>query len=179
MNAGTLLLAAHATTALLCLELGAHVLRRRRKGDAAHRAMGWCWVAGMVFVATSSFAIRDLRDGRLSFLHVLSVVTLVSLVLGIRAARRHDQQGHRAAMRGSYLGLVGAFVAAVAVPGRTIPTFVVTDPLGAAAAAAAVVATTAMVVLLGHAAGRRGAPGVSHGAVRGIRGHEQVPGGRG
>jgi uncharacterized membrane protein len=157
------------------------VLRRRRKGFAAHRALGWCWVAGMAFVATSSFAIRDLRDGRLGFLHVLSVVTLVSLVLGIRAARRHDQRGHRAAMRGSYRGLVGAFVAAVAVPGRTIPTFVVSDPLGAAAAAVAVVATTALLVLLGHAAGRRGIPRASGASLRevlAIRRHEQVPGSR-
>jgi uncharacterized membrane protein len=63
VNGSHLLVAAHASTALVCLGLGAHVLLRRIKGDAAHRAAGWCWAAGMVFVATSSFALRDLRDG--------------------------------------------------------------------------------------------------------------------
>lgn len=156
MSAAPLLVAAHATSALVCLGLGAHVLVRRRKGDAAHRAAGWSWVAGMTFVATSSFAIRDLRGGQLSLLHVLSVVTVVSLVLGIRAARRHDVRAHRANMRGSYLGLVGAFVGAVAVPDRAIPTFVVTEPLGALAAAAAIAGTTAVLIALAHAVGRRG-----------------------
>jgi uncharacterized membrane protein len=155
VTGATLLLAAHATTALVCLGLGAQVLLRRRKGDAAHRVAGWCWAAGMAFVATSSFAIRDLREGRLSFLHALSVVTLVSLALGIGAARRHDVPAHRASMRGSYFGLVGAFVGAVAVPGRVIPTFVVTEPLGAAAAAAAVAATTAALIGIAHATASR------------------------
>ncbi|GAB3599954.1 hypothetical protein GCM10027586_02510 [Kineococcus gypseus] len=154
MTGWTPLLAAHAASALICLGLGAHVLLRRTKGDGAHRAAGWCWVSGMTFVATSSFAIRDLRDGRLSLLHVLSVVTLVSLVLGVRAARRHDVAGHRANMRGSYLGLVGAFLGAVAVPDRTIPTFVVTQPLGALAAATATAATTAGLAVLSRWIGR-------------------------
>nr|WP_276612481.1 DUF2306 domain-containing protein [Kineococcus vitellinus] len=141
------MLIAHAGSALVCLGLGALVLLRRRKGDAAHRRAGWCWVAGMTFVATSSFAVRDLRDGRLSLLHVLSAVTLVSLVLGIRAARRRDVRGHRANMRGSWFGLLGAFLGAVAVPGRDVPVFVVTEPLGALAAAGAVVAVTAVLAL--------------------------------
>jgi uncharacterized membrane protein len=148
MTPATLLLAAHAGAALTCVGLGAVVLLRRTKGDATHRAAGWCWVAGMTFVATSSFAIRDLRDGRLSLLHVLSVVTLVALVRGVRAARRHDVRRHRASMRGSYYGLAGAFVGAVAVPDRAIPTFVVTDPRGALAAAAAVAAVTGTLVAL-------------------------------
>jgi uncharacterized membrane protein len=155
VNGRTLLIAAHAVSALTCLGLGGYVLLRRTKGDAAHRAAGWCWVAGMTFVASSSFAIRDLRDGRLSLLHVLSVVTLVSLGLGIRAARRHDVRRHRANMRGSYFGLLGAFVGAVAVPDRAIPTFLVTDPWGALAAAAAIAATTATLIAAAHATGRR------------------------
>ncbi|WP_432498429.1 DUF2306 domain-containing protein [Kineococcus auxinigenes] len=164
MTGWTLLLAAHAASALICLGLGAHVLLRRTKGDGAHRAAGWCWVTGMTFVATSSFAVRDLREGRLSLLHVLSVVTLVSLVLGVRAARRHDVRAHRANMRGSYYGLVGAFLGAVAVPDRAIPTFVVTEPLGALAAAGATAATTAGLIALAGASGRhrpgsRPAPG--------------------
>jgi uncharacterized membrane protein len=174
VNAPHLLVAVHAITALLCLGLGAHVLLRRVKGDAAHRAAGWCWVAGMSFVATSSFAIRDLRDGRLSLLHALSVVTLISMGLGIRAARRHDVGRHRSGMRGSYYGLVGAFLAAVAVPHRTLPTLAVTHPRGALAAAAAVAAATWALIALAHAIGRaEPAPGPSR---RTSRAHvEEVP----
>ncbi|WP_336920964.1 DUF2306 domain-containing protein [Aquipuribacter sp. SD81] len=151
MTAPLVLVAVHAATAVLCVGLGGYALLRRRKGDAVHRLVGWSWVAGMTFVATSSFAIRDLRDGRLSVLHVLSVVTLVALVLGVRAARRHDRQAHRGNMLGSYLGLLGAFAGAVAVPDRLVPTFVVTRPLEAVAAVLVLVACWVVVVGGAHA----------------------------
>lgn len=146
MTAPLVLVVAHAATAVLCLGLGGTALARRRKGDTVHRLLGWSWVAGMTFVATSSFAIRDLRDGRLSVLHVLSIVTLTALVLGVRAARRHDLRAHRGHMLGGYLGLVGAFVGAVAVPDRLVPTFVVTRPLGAVAALAVLVVCWTVLV---------------------------------
>lgn len=150
MSEWTVLLVAHAGIALMCLLLGGYQLLRRRKGDPIHRVVGWGWVVGMLFVAASSFAIRDLRDGRLSLLHVLSVVTLISLVLGILAARRGDMRGHRASMIGSWLGLVGAFIAAAAVPERLVPTFAVTNPLGALTASGTIAAVTAGVILLAH-----------------------------
>lgn len=147
----TVLVATHAATAVVCLLLGGYQLVRRVKGDVAHRLAGWAWIAGMLFVATSSFAIRDLRSGQLSLLHVLSVVTLVALIGGIHAARRGNVRAHRGRMRGSFLGLVGAFIGAVAVPGRLIPTFAVTEPLGALAAAVAAVVLTAGLIVLAHA----------------------------
>lgn len=162
------LVAAHAVAALVCLLLGGYLLGRRAKGDGPHRAAGRVWAVGMIFVAGSSFAIRELRDGRLSLLHVLSVVTLVTVSIGVVAARRGNVAAHRANMRGSWFGLLGAFVGAVAVPRRLIPTFVVTEPLGALVAGAAVVALTAGVVAVAHvvdrsdrsgAGGPAGAPG--------------------
>lgn len=101
-------------------------------------------------MATSSFAIRDLREGRGSLLHVLSVVTIVSLILGIAAARRHTITAHKSNMLGSWMGLVGAFVGAVAVPARAIPTFVVSNPAGALTAFGAVVALTGGLIGLAH-----------------------------
>lgn len=146
MNPWTVLIATHAFAACVGLLLGAYQLFRRVKGDRRHRLVGWTWVVLLLFVATSSFGIRDLRDGALSLLHVLSVVTLLSLVLGIVAIRRGYISGHKAAVRGSWLGLVGALIGAVAVPDRAIPTFAVTNPWGAAAAFLAVVAITSGVV---------------------------------
>jgi uncharacterized membrane protein len=151
MSGWTPLVAAHATAATTGLLLGGYQLVRRAKGDRVHRRLGWVWVALMTFVATSSFAIRDLRHGQLSFLHVLSVVTLVSLVLGIVQVRRGNVSGHRAAMRGSWFGVLGAFIGAVAVPGRLIPTLTVSRPYEALLAGAAVAALTAVVVALAHA----------------------------
>jgi len=150
MTGWTVLIAAHATTALVCLLLGGYQLLRHTKGDRSHRVAGWIWVGGMTFVATSSFAVRELADGRLSLLHVLSAVTLLSLVIGIVAVRRGNITRHRASMRGSWFGLVGAFIGAVVVPDRRVPTFVVTDPLGALTAAGAIVILTAGLIGLAH-----------------------------
>lgn len=151
MSSWTPLIATHAAAATTALLLGGYQLARRVKGDPVHRRVGWLWVAAMTFVATSSFAIREVRHGQLSWLHLLSVVTLVSLILGIVRIRRGNIAGHRAAMRGSYYGLLGAAIGAAVVPDRRIPTLAVTDPAGAAAAAVTVVLLTAAVIALAHA----------------------------
>ncbi len=154
----TAVIAAHATTALVALLLGGYLLLRRVKGDLVHRVAGGVWSVGMLFVATSSFAIRELRSGHLSLLHVLSAVTVVSLVVGLAAARRHKLRWHRAAMRGSWFGLVGAFVGAVAVPGRRVPSFTVSHPLGALAAAGAIIVASAALIVAAHAVDRWRSP---------------------
>lgn len=154
MTGWTVLMIGHAGTALVGLPLGGYQLLRRTKGDRAHRVVGWVWVLGMLFVASSSFAIRDLRDGQLSLLHVLSTVTLVSLVIGIVGVRRGNIRRHRDSMRGSWIGLSGAFIAAVAIPSRHVPTFAVTDPLGAVLAVGVIAAATVGVILIAHGAQR-------------------------
>jgi len=145
------LVAAHASAASLGLLLGGYQLRRRVKGDRVHVLLGWVWVAAMLFVATSSFAIRELRHGQLSLLHVLSVV---SLIIGVVAIRRGNVRRHRGAMRGSWFGLIGAFIGAVAVPQRRIPTFAVTDTGGATLAAVTILALTFGLIWLAHGVGR-------------------------
>lgn len=165
----TPLLLGHVLAALVALPLGAYQLFRPTKGDARHVLLGRVWAVLMLWVALSSFWIRDLRDGRLSLLHVLSVVTLVTVVLGVRAARRGDVAAHKGNMRGSWFGLLGAFIGAVAVPGRVIPTFVVTEPLGALAATLALALLTLGLIALG-ALVTRGVDGaapaeVHHGAL--------------
>lgn len=150
MTGHHLLIAAHAFVALVALPLGAYQLLRRRRGDRQHVRVGRAWVFAMGFVVVSSFAIRDLRPGQLSLLHVLSVVTLVTVTLGVLHARRGNIGAHRGMMRGSWWGLVGAFTGAVAVPDRMIPTFVVTEPVSALAALGAVAACAAALIGLGR-----------------------------
>ncbi|MFD1721941.1 DUF2306 domain-containing protein [Amnibacterium endophyticum] len=121
MDGWTLLVASHATAATLALVTGAAQLLRRRYGDRLHRWNGRVWVALMLFVSASSFWIRDLRPGHLSWIHVLSVVTLVSLVRGVVAIRRHDRITHAITMSATFAGMVGALIGVVAVPVRLVP----------------------------------------------------------
>jgi uncharacterized membrane protein len=144
----SLLLATHAFAASVAIPLGAWQLFRPTKGDHQHRMIGRTWVGLMLYVSTTSFWIKELRPGEFSLIHILSVVTIVTVSLGLVAAIRGDIRSHRANMIGSWLGLLGAFIGAVAVPARHIPTFVVTEPLEALLAALSVALTAVLVVAL-------------------------------
>lgn len=111
------LLALHAALALFCLLLGAAVLLRR-KGTASHKLLGRIWVAAMVGVAVSSFWIFEIRRGAgPSWIHLLSIWTLISLALAVWFIRRGNVRAHKAFMVGTFLGLAGAGLGAMA-PGR-------------------------------------------------------------
>jgi uncharacterized membrane protein len=107
----------HLVGALIALPLGAFVLWRP-KGTATHKMLGRLWVAVMMVVAISSYWLRTLSGG-FSFIHLLSVLTIVSLPLGIMQARRGNIPAHLRAMRGVYIGLVVAGLFALA-PQRTL-----------------------------------------------------------
>jgi uncharacterized membrane protein len=108
-------IAIHLTAAILCLLLGAAVLLRR-KGTASHKLLGRSWVALMLIVAISSFWIR--RDG-FSWIHLLSIWTLISLACAVWFIRRGNVRAHQGFMIGTFLGLVGAGIGAFA-PGRLL-----------------------------------------------------------
>lgn len=113
--------ALHLTAALASLLVGGLVLMRR-KGTASHKLLGRMWVALMVTVAVSSFWLLGLNRGSFSWIHILSVWTLVSLSLAVYYIRRGNVRAHKGFMVGTFLGLVGAGVGAMA-PGRTIYLF--------------------------------------------------------
>ena len=75
----TAVIIAHATLAAIAVLLGS-VLLVMRKGHNMHRLMGWTWVLCMAAVAGISFAIH--RPDGYSWIHGLSVFTLVSLFIG-------------------------------------------------------------------------------------------------
>lgn len=106
----------HLTTALVALALGTTVLLRR-KGTASHKAMGRVWVALIVVAAVSSFWIRDLGDGSLSAIHLLSAWTLVGAGIAVAAIRKRKVRRHRGFMIGTFVGLTVAGMLALA-PGR-------------------------------------------------------------
>lgn len=107
----------HAAAALIGVVLGAWLLWAR-KGHRAHRIGGWVWVMCMALVAGISFAIRG-PDG-FSWIHGLSVFTLVTLATGVAAARAHRVGAHRINMISLYAGallITGLFTL---LPGRLI-----------------------------------------------------------
>lgn len=123
----TPLLTAHVAAAALSIPLGAWNLFRPFRGDRRHKILGYSWVVLMYFVAVSSFWIRDINEGRFSWIHILSVVTLTTLTWGLVAAIRGRIRTHRGMMRGTYFGLIGAFIGAMAAPVRALPTLMVED----------------------------------------------------
>jgi uncharacterized membrane protein len=153
----TPLVAAHASVASLALVLGAWQLLRRPRGDRAHRRVGRVWVVAMYWTVLSSFFITELEPGRFSWIHGLSALTFVTLTIGTWAAVLGHVALHRQFMTGSYLGLIGAFVGAVAVPSRDIPQLLVHRPLVLAVAVVAVAVAGATTVALCRAGAPSGA----------------------
>jgi uncharacterized membrane protein len=155
MRGWTLLIAAHAVGATFALMVGLVVLRTPGKGNTFHRRLGATWMVAMYWTALSSFGIRQLRPGHFSWIHGLSLWTLFSLTMALWAARTGRRQTHRGWVIGSYLGLVGAGVAAMAFPVRLGPQLLVHRPLVFAAAVAATAGATAVVVRLARRPRRR------------------------
>lgn len=106
----------HLGTVLPALPLGAYLLVRR-KGDALHRLLGRLWAGLMVTTAISAFWLQE--SGRLSLIHIFSVITLISVPLAIFWIKRGDVARHRRAMTNTYIGLVVAGLFAFA-PGRLL-----------------------------------------------------------
>lgn len=113
------MIAVHLSAALAALLLGGAVLSIR-KGTNLHRRLGRAWGVLMLVTAASSFWIT--RNGQWSWIHLLSAWTLVSLALAVYHIRRGNVRAHRGFMVGTYLGLVGAGLGALA-PGRTLHFF--------------------------------------------------------
>ena len=109
------MVALHLSTAVVALVLGAVVLASS-KGTRRHKLLGRVWVGLMVLVAASSFWIG------FSWIHLLSAWTLISLACAIWFIRRGNVRAHRGFMIGTFLGLAGAGLGALA-PGRMLYVF--------------------------------------------------------
>jgi uncharacterized membrane protein len=112
-------IAVHIAAATLSVILGTAVLLAE-KGTPRHKWLGRLWAAAMFATTLSSFDIRELNPGHFSWVHLLSLLTFVSLGRAIWAIRQGNVRGHQRAMRGSFIGLVLAGMAAVATPHRVL-----------------------------------------------------------
>jgi uncharacterized membrane protein len=116
--AAPLVVQLHAFSAMAALVIGIMQFTAP-KGVLAHRAMGYAWVALMLAVAVSSFAIHGMRQwAGFSVIHLLSVSVLVLLPLAVLAARRHHVGTHRSAMIALFTGALVIAGAFTLVPGR-------------------------------------------------------------
>jgi uncharacterized membrane protein len=107
----------HLATVLPALPLGLWILLRP-KGTGQHKLLGRIWGIMMLVTAIDSLLIREVT-GSLSPLHIFSVVTLVSIPLGVWHVRRGNIVRHRRAMIGPYIGLAVAGLFAL-TPGRLL-----------------------------------------------------------
>ena len=108
----------HAFVAMAAFGLGL-VQLLRAKGDKAHRLLGYAWVAMMIVIAASSFAIHEINQWKgFSWIHLIAVFVLVNVPLAVVHARRGNISTHRKAMLGTFIGglvVAGAFTF---LPGR-------------------------------------------------------------
>jgi uncharacterized membrane protein len=106
----------HLVTAVAAIATGGAMLAMR-KGTRMHRLVGRTWVGLMLTTALVSFGIR--HGGHFSWIHLLSVLTLVGLASAVYAVMKGRIAVHRRAMVGVYSGLVIAGSFAL-LPGRRL-----------------------------------------------------------
>ncbi len=108
----------HLAAAVLAVGLGSAVLVMC-KGTLAHKWAGWVWVGAMLAVALSSFAITSISPGHYSPIHILSIITLISLPAAIWLRRRGQIRAHAITMISTFSGLLIAGLFTL-VPGRLL-----------------------------------------------------------
>jgi len=107
----------HMSAALAALVLGTIQLART-KGTRSHRVAGWLFVTLMLTVAISSLWIP--RFLQLSWIHIFTAITLISIPLALWKIRHGNVRGHGAAMCGLFIGglvIAGLFTL---IPGRLL-----------------------------------------------------------
>jgi len=109
---------AHLATVLPALAIGAWLLVRR-KGTRSHIVLGRLYMLLMLVTAAISFGLRGLNGPAMSWIHLLSAWTIVSVIAGWWAIRTGRRAMHRGFMIGLYAGalIAGGFALA---PGRML-----------------------------------------------------------
>ncbi len=91
----------HLSAALAALLLGIAVFLRR-KGNFSHRMLGRGWVGLMLVTAISTYWIRG--SGSFSWIHGLSVISLVALSFAVYFALSGNIRRHQRIMKGVFFG---------------------------------------------------------------------------
>jgi uncharacterized membrane protein len=91
----------HLSAAICALALGT-VMLVRRKGTLSHKFWGRIWAGLMLTVAISSLWIP--RFLQFTWIHLFTLLTLVTLPLAIYRIRHGNVRGHAASMKGLFIG---------------------------------------------------------------------------
>ena len=78
------------------------------KGTSRHKLAGRCFATDMMLAALTSFGIWSARTGHYSFIHMLSLVTLVNIPVAIWQLRRGRIRGQAIGMIAAFASLLGA-----------------------------------------------------------------------
>lgn len=108
----------HAFAALAAFLLGVFQFASV-KGATAHRVIGWLWVILMATVALSSLFVNTTCTlGPFSWIHILTLVTLITLPRAVLAARRHQVSRHARIMTTLFFGALVIAGGFTFMPGR-------------------------------------------------------------
>jgi uncharacterized membrane protein len=107
----------HMSAAFSALALGV-VMLVRRKGTFSHMVLGRVWAALMLTVAISSLWVPSFLH--FTWIHLFTLLTLVTLPWAIYKIRTGDVRGHARSMKGLLIG--GLVIAGIftLVPGRLL-----------------------------------------------------------
>lgn len=112
----------HLATCIPAVPLGAYVLWRK-KGTASHKMLGRIWATLMMITAITSFFIgrpgAGIAGTGFSFIHIFSVIVVISIPRAIMTIRKGNVNAHYRAMRGLYIGLIIAGLFSF-LPGRIL-----------------------------------------------------------
>ena len=113
----------HLATVFPCLLIGGWLLARP-KGTPVHRALGRIYVVLMITTALVTLAmpaqVGPQLLGHLGYVHLFSVLVLVSIPLAVRGARRGSIRTHRGHMLGVYFGGILVAGGFTLMPGRLL-----------------------------------------------------------
>lgn len=93
----------HLATIVVALAL-TPVLLLQRRGTRRHRRIGWVWAIAMLTTALVSLFIRGINPGGWSWIHILSVITIIGVPATVFAARKHHIAAHRFGIRFAVTG---------------------------------------------------------------------------
>ncbi|RKQ69522.1 putative membrane protein [Litorimonas taeanensis] len=109
----------HIIVAFIALTLGI-IMFVRRKGTGSHKVIGRVFAVMMFLAALSAVFIREINEGRFSWIHIFVPVTFFALFETFYYIRKGNLKGHKRAVKGLFFGALlipGAFSF---MPGRTM-----------------------------------------------------------
>ncbi len=114
----------HLSIILPAFFLGTFLLLNR-KGTPLHKLLGKIYMCLMLLTGVITLFMPAYIGPRIfnhfGFLHLFSLVVLVTIPMSFMAARRGDIKSHRGSMIGLYLGGILLAAAIAFLPGRMLP----------------------------------------------------------